>query len=304
MKYLPIDKALYIENRKRFSTHLQPGSLAVFNSNDILPTNADGTMAFRQNNDIFYLSGIDQEESRLVLFPECHDPRHREILFLKETNDEIAVWEGAKHNKQTAFEASGVKTVYWLNQFDRVFKALMSEAEHVYLNTNEHLRASTEVQTRDARFVLWCKEHYPAHQYRRSAPIMHVLRSIKHSLELEKMQNAINITEKGFKRVLSFIKPGVMEFEVEAEYIHEFTRNRSRGFAYTPIIASGYNACVLHYIDNDKPCKEGDVLLMDVGAEYGNYAADMTRCVPVSGKFTPRQKDVYNAVLRVMLKAT
>lgn len=304
MKYIPIDKALYIENRKRFCTHLSPGSLAVFNSNDILPTNADGTMPFRQNADLFYLSGIDQEESILVIFPECHDPKHREILFLKETSQEIAIWEGAKHTKQTAFDTSGIKTVYWLNQFDRVFKTLMAEAENVYLNTNEHLRASTVVQTREDRFIDWIKKEYPAHTYKRSAPVMHTLRSVKHSLEIEKMQTAINITEKGFKRVLSFIKPGVTEFEIEAEYIHEFTRNRSRGFAYTPIIASGYNACVLHYIENDQECKAGDVLLMDVGAEYGNYAADMTRCVPVSGKFTPRQKEVYNAVLRVMQKAT
>lgn len=304
MKYLPIDKALFIENRKRFSAHLLPGSLAVFNSNDIMPTSADGTMAFKQSSDIFYLSGIDQEESVLVMFPECHDPQHREILFLKETSDAIAIWEGAKHTKQTAFEASGIKTVYWLNQFERVFKTLMSEAENVYLNTNEHLRAIIEVETREARFIKWVKEHYPAHQYRRSAPVMHALRAVKHSLELEKIQTAINITEKAFKRVLAFVKPGVAEYEIEAEYIHEFTRSRSRGFSYTPIIASGYNACVLHYIDNDQVCKDGDVLLMDVGAEYANYAADMTRCLPVNGKFTPRQKDVYNAVLRVMQQAT
>ena len=303
MKYHKIDRTLFIENRKRFNSHLKPNSLAVFNSNDIMPTNADGHMAFRQNNDIFYLSGIDQEESILVLFPECHDPNLREVLFLKETSEEIAVWEGEKHTKKSAYETSGIKTVYWLHQFNAIFVKMMAECENVYLNTNEHLRAVVEVQTRDARFIQWMKEHYPLHTYQRSAPIMHMLRSIKHSVELDLLQNAINITENGFRRTLPFIRPGVTEYEIEAELIHEFVRSRSRGFAYTPIIASGYNACVLHYIENNQVCHEGDVLLMDVAAEYANYNADLTRCVPVSGKFTQRQKDVYNAVLRVMRKA-
>lgn len=304
MKYAPIDSKLFIDNRDRFKQQLLPKSLAVFNSNDLLPTNADGHMPFKQNSDLFYLSGIDQEESILVLFPECHDPALREILFLKETSEEIAIWEGEKHTKKSAYSTSGIKTVFWLNQFEVVFNKLMSEATNVYLNTNEHLRAVIETETRDARFIKWVKEKYPLHIYQRSAPILHHLRSIKHSIEIELIQTACNITEKGFRRILPFIKPGVMEYEIEAELIHEFVRNRSRGFAYTPIIASGFNACVLHYIENNKPCKDGDVILLDVAAEYANYASDLTRCVPVSGKFTPRQKEVYNAVLRVMRKAT
>jgi Xaa-Pro aminopeptidase len=303
MKYAPIDSKLFIDNRDRFKQQLLPKSLAVFNSNDLLPTNADGHMPFKQNSDLFYLSGIDQEESILVLFPECHDPALREILFLKETSEEIAIWEGEKHTKKSAYATSGIKTVFWLNQFEVVFNKLMSEATNVYLNTNEHLRAVIETETRDARFIKWIKEKYPLHIYQRSAPILHHLRSIKHSIEIELIQTACNITEKGFRRILPFIKPGVMEYEIEAELIHEFVRNRSRGFAYTPIIASGFNACVLHYIENNKPCKDGDVILLDVAAEYANYASDLTRCVPVSGKFTPRQKEVYNAVLRVMRNA-
>ena len=304
MRYNPINPQLFIDNRKRLATMLKPGSVAVFNSNDILPTNADGSLPLRQNNDLFYLSGIDQEESVLVIFPHSHDPAHREVLFLKETNDEIAIWEGAKHTKKSAYETSGIKTVYWLQNFEKVFKSMVCEAENVYLNTNEHLRASIETETRDRRFINWIKENYPLHKLERVAPIMHALRSVKSAWEIDLLQQAVDITEKAFRRVLSFVKPGVWEYEIEAEYMHEFLRNRSRGFAYTPIIASGFNACVLHYIDNNKPCKDGDLLLMDVGAEYANYNADMTRCIPVSGKFTPRQKEVYNAVLRVMREAT
>lgn len=304
MKYKAINAKLFTDNRKRLQAMMKPGSMAVFNSNDIMPTNADGTMKFRQNNDLFYLSGIDQEESILLLFPHAHDPAHREVLFLRETNDEIAIWEGAKHTKKSAYEASGIKTVYWLQSFDKVFRQLVCEAESVYLNTNEHLRAVIEVETRDARFIRWFKDHYPLHPLDRIAPLMHQLRSVKSGLEVELLQEAIDITEKGFRRVLNFVKPGVMEYEIEAEFIHEFTRNRSQGFGYTPIIASGFNACVLHYIDNNQECKEGDVILLDVGAEYANYNADMTRCIPVSGKFTKRQKEVYNAVLHVMREAT
>ncbi|MTI20316.1 aminopeptidase P family protein [Fulvivirga sp. RKSG066] len=299
MRYQPLSKDLYIKNRARFVKGLKPNSIAVFNSNDIMPTNADGTMSFRQNNDIFYLSGIDQEESILVIYPDFYNKKQREILFLKETNENIAIWEGHKYTKEEATEASGVETVMWLSQFKSTFNTLMAEAEHVYLNTNEHIRAVVEVETRDARFLKWCREHYPLHKYERSAPIMHKLRAIKSTEEIEAMQTACDITEKGFRRVAQFVKPGVMEYEIEAEYAHEFLRNRSRGFGYTPIVASGFSACVLHYIDNNQECKDGDVLLMDVGAEYGNYNADMTRCLPVNGKFTERQKEIYNAVLRV-----
>ena len=304
MKYEKIDSQLFVRNRQRFCTELKAKSIAIFNSNDIMPTNADGTMDFRQNNDIFHLSGVDQEESILVIFPDSFHAKHKEILFLKETNEHIAVWEGAKLDKKQAFETSGIKTVYWIDQLESVLKTLMSEATHIYLNSNEHLRANTEVETRDVRFGKWIREIYPLHEIERAAPIMHKIRAIKDAVEVDLIQKACKLTEGAFRRVLKTIKPGVMEYEIEADVIHEFIRNRSRGFAYTPIIASGESACVLHYIDNNKPCKDGDVILMDFGAEYANYASDMTRCVPVNGKFTARQKDVYNAVLRVMKAAT
>jgi len=304
MKYHRIDKSLYIDNRKRFAAKMEPGSLAVFNSNDIITSSADSSRTFNQHRDILHLSGVDQEESILVLFPDAKNPAHREMLFLKETSDLIAIWEGEKLDKDQAFETSGIKTVYWLTMFDSIFKTVMSEAKAVYLNTNEHLRANTEAQTREDRFILSCKAKFPAHTYLRSAPIMHDVRSVKHSIEIELMQAACNITKKGVDRILKFIKPGVMEFNIEAELMHEFLNNRSQGFAYTPIIASGPSACVLHYIENNKRCEEGHVILMDFGAEYANYASDLTRCVPISGKFSTRQKDVYNAVLRVKNAAT
>jgi Xaa-Pro aminopeptidase len=304
MKYFPIPSSLFTENRKRFARKMKSNALAVFNSSDIMPTSADGTMAFIQNTDMFYLSGIDQEESILLLFPDAKNPAHREILFLKETNEHIAIWEGHKYTKTEATETSGVKTIYWLPMFASVFNTLMGECEQVYLNTNEHTRAMVEVETRDARFIKSCQKKYPLHTYQRSAPILHELRPIKSKTETELIQQACNITEKGLRRLLSFVKPGVWEYEIEAELAHEFIRNRSRGFAYGPIIASGASACVLHYVDNNKQCKAGDVILLDVAAEYGNYASDLTRCLPVSGKFTKRQKAVYNAVLRVMKAAT
>lgn len=300
MKYTPAPAQLYIESRQRFAKRLKSNSIAVFNSNDIMPTSADGSMMFIQNTDIFYLSGIDQEESILLIFPDAKDANNREILFLKETNEHIAIWEGHKYTKEEALVASGIKKICWLREFNTLFNALMAEAENIYLNSNEHTRATIDVQTRDARFIKYCQERYPLHTYLRSAPIMHELRAIKSKHEVDTMQQACNITEKGFRRLLGFVKSGVMEYEIEAELIHEFVRNRSRGFAYGPIVASGANACVLHYTDNNKECKAGDVILLDVAAEYGNYASDLTRCVPVSGKFTARQKDVYNAVLRVM----
>lgn len=304
MKYTAINNSLYINNRKNFSKLLKPKSVAVFNSNDLMPTNADGLMPFRQNNDLLYLSGVDQEESILVIFPEAANPKHREILFVKETSELIAIWEGAKLTKAGATQQSGVETVYWLSQFDQVFHTLVTEAENIYLNQNEHLRAVVTVETRDDRFRQDCKTKYPIHNYERSAPIMRTLRPIKSQLEVDTIQHACNITEKGFRRILEFVKPGVMEYEIEAEFAHEFLMNRSRGFAYEPIVASGGSANVLHYVDNNKVCNAGDVILMDVGAEYANYASDMTRCVPVSGKFSSRQKEVYNAVLRVMKAAT
>ncbi len=299
MKYHPINPALFVQNRKRFSQLLKPNSLAVFNSNDIPPKSADGTRAFIQHSDIFYLSGADQEETILVLFPDAKMPEHKEILFVRKTNELIAIWEGEKLTQEKATEISGIATVYWLEEFETIFNALMAEADHVYLTTNEHLRADITVQTRDDRFIKWCQGKYPLHRYERSAPIMHRLRAIKSQIEIDQLQEACNITEKAFRRLLSFIKPGVWEYEIEAEIWHEFIRNRSKGMAYEPIIASGLSACVLHYIENNKPCKDGDLVLMDFGAEYANYNADLTRTIPVNGRFTPRQKAVYNAVLRV-----
>ena len=304
MKYDRIDKALYIANRQKFTAQIAAGSLAIFNSNDIYPVSADSTLPFAQHRDILYLSGVDQEESILVLFPNASNPAHREVLFLKETSELIAIWEGEKLTKQTAFETSGIQTVYWLQQFPTIFKQMMAEASGIYLNTNEHLRANTEVETREDRFIKQIKQDYPAHQVHKSAPIMHKIRSIKSPLELDLMQTACNITEAGVRRLLSFIKPGVWEYEIEAELAHEFLRKRSKGFAYTPIIASGKNACVLHYIENNQQCLDGDVILLDVGAEYANYSSDLTRCIPVNGRFTARKKAVYNAVLHVKNEAT
>ena len=304
MKYSPVDRELFIRNRSKFVQQLAKNCVAVFNSNDIYPISADGTMPFQQHRDIFYLCGVDQEESILVLYPSASNPAHREVLFLRETNETIAIWEGEKLTKAKAFETSGIKTVYWLTQFPTIFKQLMAEAEGIYLNTNEHLRAKTEVETREDRFIKQVKADYPAHQVYKSAPILHKIRSIKEAAELTLMQTACDITEKGFRRVLDFVKPGVWEYEIEAEFAHEFLRNRSQGFAYTPIIASGKNACVLHYIENNQQCQDGDVMLLDVGAEYANYSSDLTRCIPVNGRFTPRQKAVYNAVLHVKNEAT
>jgi len=304
MKYNSINPELFIDNRTRFVNSIKQNSTAVFNSNDIMPTNADGHMSFKQNADLFWLTGIDQEESILVLAPNAKMEGHQEVLFLRETNEHIAVWEGHKYTKEEATSTSGIKKIYWLKDFETIFNALMCETENVYLNTNEHTRAVIEVETRDTRFVEWCMKKYPLHKYERSAPIMHLLRAIKNKHEIALIQQACDITEKGFRRVLSFLKPGVMEYNLEAEFLHEFINNRSAGFAYGPIVASGKNACILHYTQNNMECKDGDVILFDVAAEYANYASDMTRCLPTNGKFTARQKDVYNAVLRVMRAAT
>ena len=303
MRYSPAKKELFINNRRTFAKRMSPNGVAVFNSNDIVPTSADGTMPFVQQTDLFYLSGIDQEESILLVFPEAKEKQNREILFLKETNEEIAIWEGHKYTKEEARELSGIQSVFWLSQFNDVFNTLAFQVEVIYLNSNEHLRAKTEVETRDARFAKWFKSKYSLHKIKRSQPILHEIRTIKSPYEIEQLEKAIHITEKGFKRVLKFIKPGVMEYEIEAELIHEFISNRSRRFAFQPIIASGFNACVLHYIENKGQCNDGDLLLMDIGAEYGNYNADLTRCVPVNGRFTDRQRAVYNAVLRVQREA-
>ena len=304
MKYLPIDSQLFIKNRTLFKAKTKGDDLAIFNANDIMPTNADGTMPFRQNNDLFWLSGVDQEESVLVLFPNHPDENMREVLFLKETNEHIAIWEGAKLTKEGAYNTSGIKTVFWLSELEGKLNDLISKADGVYLNKNIHSRSASEVQTRDDRFRLMIESKFSTTEIKEVAPIMHELRAIKSDTEIALMQNACNITEKGLRRILPFIKPGVMEYEIEAELMHEFLRNRSNGFAYQPIIGSGIDSCVLHYIENNKACKDGDILLMDFGAEYANYASDLTRTIPVNGKFSKRQKSVYNSVLHVMKEAT
>ncbi len=304
MKYTQIPNSLFKKNRKKFMAQMQPKSVAVFNSNDVYPIGADSTMPFEQHRDIFYLSGADQEETILLLFPEALNKKHREVLFVRETNAHIAVWEGEKLTKAKATEISGIETVYWLTDFDKVFFDLMTEANIIYFNTNEHYRQAVETQTREDRFIQRVKLQYPAHQTAKSNPILQEIRGIKESEEIALMQNACNITEKGFRRLLNFVKPGVWEHEIEAELLHEFIRNKSKGFAYTPIIASGNNANVLHYIENNRECKSGDLILMDVAAEYANYSSDLTRTIPVNGKFTARQKEVYSAVLRVKNEAT
>lgn len=304
MKYHRIDNSLFIKNRKNFASQMKPKSLAIFNSNDIYPISADSTMPFEQHRDIFYLSGVDQEESVLVLFPDCPNEKHREILFLKETNPHIAVWEGEKLNKEAALATSGIKTVYWLQELERVLFEIMTQSDTVYINTNEHYRANVETETREARFTKWLLAKYPAHSVAKSNPILQRLRSVKDPIELDLIQQACDITEKGFRRILGFVKPGVWEYEIEAEFMHEFLRNRSKGFAYTPIVASGNNANVLHYVENNQQCEEGDLILLDVGAEYANFSSDMTRTIPVSGKYSKRQLEVYNAVKRVKDEAT
>jgi Xaa-Pro aminopeptidase len=261
-------------------------------------------MPFEQHRDIFYLSGADQEETILLLFPDAMDKKHREILFVRETNEHIAVWEGAKLTKEMATEVSGIETIYWLTDFDKVFFDLMTEADTIYFNTNEHYRQAVLNETREDRFIKKTKEQYPAHSVAKSNPILQEIRGIKEPEEIDLMQTACNITEKGFRRLLGFVRSGVWEYEIEAELIHEFIRNRSKGFAYPPIIAAGNNANVLHYLENNKQCKDGDLILMDVAAEYANYSSDLTRTIPVNGTFTKRQKEVYEAVLRVKNDAT
>jgi Xaa-Pro aminopeptidase len=299
MRHLPIDTSLFIANRQRLAARLLPGSLAIVNANDILPTNADGTLLMQPNSDLFYLSGVEQEESVLMLFPDHPDETMREILFLRETSELLKIWEGHKLTKDEAIATSGIRNIKWLDTFPTVLHQLMCDAEHVYLNTNEHKRAVVEVETRDARFISELKSRYPLHDFRRLARLMHQLRVVKSDIEIDLLKNAIEVTKKGFERVARATRAGVTEFELEAEFTHEFVRNRCK-FAYNPIIAGGVNSCVLHYNQNDQTLENGQLLLLDVAASYANYNADLTRTIPVSGYFTQRQKDIYNAVLRVM----
>ena len=304
MKYLPISPELFKKNRLKLSQQMVSNSIAIFNSNDVFSTGADSTLPFEQHRNIFYLSGVDQEESILLIFPEAKDESQREILFVKETNDHIAIWEGAKLSKSQATASSGIKTVYWLEEFESIFSKLMEDSTRFYYNNNEHYRQAVEMETREDRFLKMIKSSYSAHELLPVFPIMEALRGVKEPEEIALIKTACDITEKGFRRILEFVKPGIMEYEIEAEYMHEFLKNRSKGFAYTPIIGSGYNACVLHYIENNQTCIDGDLLLMDVAAEYANYSSDMTRTIPVNGRFTARQKAVYQAVLNVKNQAT
>jgi Xaa-Pro aminopeptidase len=297
-RYGPIPSKLFVENRARLRKWMAPNSLAVVNANDVLPTNADGSLRLVPNADLFYLTGIEQEETILLLYPDADDEKQRELLFIRDQHPELETWEGHKLTRDEARAISGIEHVHGLADFPRLFHRLMCECEHVYLNSNEHKRAVVEVETREARFVGDVRRRYPLHDYRRLARLMHQLRVMKSAEEIELLRRASALTAKGFRRLLRFVKPGVNEMEIEAELAHEFIRGGG-GFAYTPIIASGANACVLHYIANCAECRKGDLLLLDVAASLGNYNSDMTRTIPVSGRFTPRQKQVYNAVLRV-----
>ncbi|MEG0698107.1 MAG: aminopeptidase P N-terminal domain-containing protein, partial [Algoriella sp.] len=299
-KYNSIPNELFVKNRAKFVKAMKPRSIAIFNSNDIYPISSDSTLPFAQHRDIFYLSGVDQEESVLVLFPDAYDPKYKEVLFVRETNEHIAIWEGEKLSKEQGTAVTGIKTVLWLQDMPGVLRKLMVEAENVYVNKNEHYRVSEapQVETREDRFVKQLKQDYPGHTYLRSNPILQRLRSVKEQEEIDLIQHACDITEKGFRRILNFVKPNVWEFEIEAELVHEFVKNRSKGFAYTPIIASGNNANVLHYIQNNQQCKDGDLILFDVAAEYANYSSDMSRTIPVNGRYTKRQREVYDAILR------
>ena len=304
MKYTRLPSAVFTKHRQRFMAKLKPNSIAVFNANDIYPISADSTLPFEQHRDLFYLTGIDQEETILILCPDAKDPKHREMVFVRETNAHIAVWEGHKLTKSEAAAVTGIDHVQWTTDFEASFLELAKQAENIYINTNEHYRAKVETQTREDRFIEWCKQQFPKKNYEKSNFILQGLRGVKDPEEIAHIQQACDITEKGFRRILGFVKPGVWEFEIEAEFSHEFLSNRSKGFAYTPIIASGANNNVLHYIENSQQCKAGELILVDVGAEYGNYASDMTRTIPVSGRFTPRQRAVYEAVLKVKDEAT
>lgn len=304
MRYEKLSSTLFIKNRAKLIELLPPKSMVIISSNDIMPTNADGTMGFKQNSDLYYLSGLDQEETLLIIYPDAPEDQYKEIAFVKETSELIEIWEGHKFTKGEAIDISGIKNIQWTSNFEQILKTIVYSAEKIYLIDNEHIRNSSKVETQNDRLNLEIKEKYPLHKIERLAPLLNVIRMQKESIEIEALQKAIDITEKGFRRILQFTKPGVFEYEVEAEFIHEFIKNRSNGFAYTPIIASGSNACVLHYIENTLACKDGDMLLLDVGACYANYNADMTRTIPVNGRFSKRQKQVYEAVHDVLNFAT
>ncbi|MFD0940097.1 aminopeptidase P family protein [Pedobacter boryungensis] len=303
MKYKEISSSLFLMNRENFVNLLPNNAIAIFQSNDEFPRSGDQNYPFKQNPDLFYLSGIDQEQSILLLYPNCPNPLYREVLFLRQTNDHIKVWEGHKYTKDQARTTSGIKNIYWLDDFDNILHSIIHYAEYIFLNTNENDRYAHSVPYRDVRFIKDLREKYPLHKYERAAPLLRDLRAIKSTIEVELTQKACDITNDAFRRVLRFVKPNVMEYEIEAEIIHEFIKQAATGHAYNPIIASGNNANILHYTDNNQMCKEGELILMDFGAEYANYNADLTRTIPANGRFTARQKEVYNAVLHVMKEA-
>ena len=304
MKYLPISNELFTNNRKNFVSRNKPNSLAIFHANDEFPRNGDQTFLFKQNADFFYLTGIDQEQSILVLYPDCPNSLYKEVLFLRQTDEHIAVWEGHKYTKEEARKASGINNIYWLTEFDAILHTIVNYADNIYINTNENDRYSHSVPYRDIRMFEQLRQKYPLHHYERSAVILRGLRAVKSPIEIELTRKACEITRDAFIRVLKFVKPGVAEYEIEAEVTHEFLRQRATGHAYSPIIASGPNANILHYVDNNQVCKDGDVILFDFGAEYANYNADMSRSIPTNGRFTKRQRDLYDAVLRVMKGAS
>ncbi len=304
MKNITITKGFFSSNRKSFIDKLLPQSIAIFHSNDVFPRNGDQAFKFRQQSDLFYLTGIKQEKTILMLYPDCPNPDLREVLFLIEPNEALRTWEGHKYSREEAQRISGIEKVRWLEQFDMVLAEVMSFAENVYLNSVEYAKFSTDVPYRDLRFAREIREKYPNHNYRRSAPLVYSLRTIKSEEEIEMIKQAADLTGQAFRRVLGFVRPGVMEYQVEAEILHEFMFHGHSEAAYHSIIASGENACTLHYIENSRECREGDLLLMDFGAEWNHYAADLTRTIPVSGKFTQRQRDCYDAVLRVLRQSS
>jgi len=299
MKYLPLNNGIFISNRERFKSAMEPNSIAIFNSNDELPTNGDALYPYKQNSDLFWLTGVEQEDSMLVLFPDNPDPKFREVLILVRPNELKEKWDGKRLRAEEARTISGIQTIVWLDVLDGLLQPWIHLAENIYLNTNENDRKANLVPVRDYRFAAAMRERYPLHTYKRSARLMKQLRSIKLPLEIEVIQRAIDITQVAFERLLKFIRPGVMEYEIEAEIVHSFLSQRATGEAYHSIIASGDRARTLHYVSNNEECKAGELVLMDFGAAYGGYAADLTRAVPVDGKFTPRQREVYNACLHL-----
>jgi Xaa-Pro aminopeptidase len=303
LKYTALHQDLYKTNRRRFSREMKPNTIAIFNSNDEMPRSGDQYFAFRQNASLLYFSGIDQEETMLLLYPDCPKDGCKEVLLIKRTNEHIAVWEGHKYTKEEAQQTSGIEKVLFWDEAEGLLNEMILLSDGIYVNTNENDRYLSAVETRDMRYTKQLMRRYPVHTYYRAQPIFKKLVMIKSQIEIDAIQYAVDVTGKGFRRVMDFIKPGVWEYEIEAELIHEFIRNRCTGHAYNPIIASGKSACVLHYNENNRQCLDGDVILMDFGAEYANYAADLTRSIPVNGTFTKRQKAVYNAVHRVMNEA-